>query len=287
MSGDDSQKINQKIQTQSELEISPASAWILLEYSKLEQALETNLENFELAHSVEAIYKFLWDYYADWYVEYLKTAIDQIPFAKELFRQFVITLSPYLPFETEALWSQFFGQSSLLAFEIKDLAWTQTQITKLGGPEQTETLAGQFRTVMDFIQDIRSLRGLFAIDPVVKIEVQTDSKILAKYAQFVELNGRATIFDGAVKAYPIRKSDYQYSIDVLSYLPDKQKEVDRTNKYIASLEKQIKALGSQLNNAEFLEKAGPEVIQEKRQNLTDRELEINQQLDKLKYLVKS
>ena len=103
-----------------------ASFWILTKYYQLENQLQDSLQSYELAHSVDAIYKFLWDYYADWYVEYLKTDQSQLPFAREIFRQFVITCSPYCPFETEVLWKDFFGEHSLLATEVKDFSWTKT-----------------------------------------------------------------------------------------------------------------------------------------------------------------
>ena len=88
--------------------LQPASVWILEKYIELEDILEYQLGTYELNKSIDALYKFLWDYYADWYVEYLKTDDTQTVFAKELFKQYTITLSPYSPFETEALWREFF-----------------------------------------------------------------------------------------------------------------------------------------------------------------------------------
>ncbi len=65
--------------------LSSASFWILSKYYQLEKTLDANLKIYELAHSVTAIYKFLWDDYANWYVEFLKTSEDDMTFAVELF----------------------------------------------------------------------------------------------------------------------------------------------------------------------------------------------------------
>ena len=69
-------------------DLSPASIWIFLKYKGLLESLEKNLKNYELAHSVDAIYHFLWDDFADWYVEYLKTNKTQLDFANDLFKDY-------------------------------------------------------------------------------------------------------------------------------------------------------------------------------------------------------
>jgi valyl-tRNA synthetase len=264
-------------------QLSPASIWILQKYLQLENNLEENLQSYELAHSVDGLYKFLWDFYADWYVEYLKSDSSQITFAKELFKQFIITLNPYSPFQTEALWQDFFGEREVLAFTTKDPNWAKNIWL-----EVDKTLVEEFQTIVDFVSDIRSLKGLFAIDPVVFLEVNSSTQVLKKYQDFVKSSARVHILDkSSENLYQVTGQNYTYKIDIIKYIPDFQKEIKRTEKIIESLEKQIMVLQNQLQNESFLKNAEVEVVAQKRQDLSQRQLEKTQQEQKLKYITDS
>jgi len=264
-------------------ELSAASIWVLKKYSVLEKNLEKNLETYELAHSINNLYHFLWDDYANWYVEYLKTEPAQKPFAKELFRQFVVTLYPYSPFETEALWKEFFGEEKLLAFEIKDPNWTQNQLDD----QKDLEISAEFEIIVNFISNLRSLRGLFAIDPVNLIQIFTSSETLLKYSQFIKLAGRTELINEENNnLYSVSTVFYNYSINILSYIKDLTKETEKTQKQILNLEKQIGSLEIQLQNPNFLENAEKVVVEEKNQDLNTRKLELAEQKSKLEFLSK-
>ncbi len=262
--------------------LAPASWWILQKYLELQDNLEHNLQNYELAHSVDALYDFLWNNFADWYVEYLKTDETQIPFAKNLFRQFILTLSPLMPFETEVLWSEFFGQTNILAFVIKNdeqyrQLWSKTN--------DNQAKAEEFAVIIRFIQDLRSTRGLFAIDPARSIQVYSQSILLSQYNKFIQLMTRSEIIPEQKQGlYNVQKEGYEYSLDILAYIPDKQAEINRTNKIIKTLEKQISSLQEQLQNPNFIQNADPEVVVEKQQQLEQRKHELEQQQSKINFL---
>jgi valyl-tRNA synthetase len=272
--------------------ISNASFWILTKYYELENKLAESSANYELAHSVDAIYKFLWDYYADWYIEYLKTDATQIPFAKSLFKQFVITSSPYCPFETEALWHNFFGEKTLLANEVKDFEWSKkafsiyynvNDLTDL----QKNPIYREFQTVVEFVQNLRSTRGLFAIDPANFIQIYTIDTILLGYSDFIKMIARTELMSQERNdLYSVKNNLINYSIDILSYIKDKQTEISRTNKIIIDLQKQIAGQESKLNNPKFIENAEPEVILETKDAITKRTLELKEQKAKLEFLEK-
>lgn len=263
--------------------LSSASIWILKKYIELENNLDKHIANYEIAHSVDGLYKFLWDDFADWYVEYLKIDSTQIPFAKELFRQYIITLSPYSPFETEALWKEFFGEARVLAFEVKDQNWSKQVLEK--SSDENSLKNNEFDIVISFIQNLRSLRGLFAIDPVNLIEIYTTNDILLKYVEFIKLVGRGEIINGDKnELYIVKTSDYTYFLDIFAYIKDKESEIKRTQKIVVDLQRQIEALESQLKNEKFLANAEPEIVAEKQQSLVDRRLELEQQQGKLKVL---
>jgi valyl-tRNA synthetase len=272
--------------------LSPASFWILAKYYELENKLAESSTNHELAHSVDAIYKFLWDYYADWYVENLKVDTDQMDFAKTLFKQFVITASPYCPFETEALWQNFFGEKTLLANEVKDFEWTKKafsihfETNNLVDLEKDPKYV-EFQTVVEFVQNLRSTRGLFAIDPANLIQIHTTDTTLLGYSEFVKMIARTELINQERNdLYSVKNSLIKYSIDILSYIKDKSTEISRTNKIIADLQKQIVVQEAKLNNPKFVENAEPEVIIETKEAIVKRTAELDEQKSKLEFLEK-
>ena len=272
--------------------LSSASFWILSKYYQLEKTLDANLKTYELAHSVTAIYKFLWDDYANWYVEFLKTSDGDMSFAKELFRQFTITCSPYCPFETEVLWKEYFGENQLLAATVKDAAWSTKTLElyfnypDLKALEKDERFV-EFESIIAFISSIRSLKGLFAIDPVVQVQIYSSSGLLIKYQNYIKLLARAEINpEEKPNLYEVKNNNFTYQIDILSYIKDIDFEVNRTDKIIESLNKQIAQLESQLANEKFVANAEPEIILEKQEDLNSRELELQQQIGKLDFLEK-
>ena len=245
-------------------QLSPASQWILSRYIALEQELENNLVQYNFGQSVDSLYSFLWDDLADWYIEYLKTDASQLAFGKSLFQQFVITLSPYLPFETEVLWQEFFHQDTVLAKVIKDPDWTSK--FQLNSQE-----IHNFQLVVDFVKQLRSLRGVFGIDPSKLMQVFTSSPIWLVSTDFIRLVAKVEIIDDQrPELYTAQIQNNQYEIDVLAHIQDLAKEIARSNKNLADLDKQISALESQLNNQDFINRAEADVIAQKRYDLNSR-----------------
>jgi valyl-tRNA synthetase len=253
--------------------LTSGSLWILGKYNTLLESLENHTNSFELAHCVQEIYSFLWDDFADWYVEYLKSDPTQIPFAMELFKQYTIILSPYLPFESQVIWEELFGKESLLVFEVFDSKWSEKYDKNQGTIEE-------FEDVIDLINDVRSLRGLFAIDPAVYIQLYSNSGLFERYREFLKLAGRVElVLSNEVQSYHSLKLGY--SIDIMSYIKDAGVEKQRTQKTIDSLEKQIAGINTQLGNEKFMTNATPETIEEKKHQLNDREMELKQNIKKL------
>jgi valyl-tRNA synthetase len=257
-------------------QLSSGSVWILEKYVKLQNELEINLKTYELTHSINAIYSFLWDDFADWYVEYLKTDETQLAFAYKLFRQFIITLSPYLPFETQALWQDYFGQKNLLAFEKISLDWH----TKFPSTASSD----QFQNIIEFITDVRSVKGLYAIDPVIFVDLFTTNTLYDSYKDFIKLMARGNILTKSEISGQFVNTKFGYSINILEYIKDKEFELNRTKKLIESLQKQISQLETQLSNQKFIDNAEPEAILQKKSDLQARNFELEAQVSKLNIL---
>jgi valyl-tRNA synthetase len=171
------------------------------------------------------------------------------------------------------IWEELFENESLLAFEVFDPNWS-------GKYDKNQGTVEEFEDVIDLINDVRSLRGLFAIDPAVYIQLYSNSDLFERYREFLKLSGRVElILSDEVQSYHSLKLGY--SIDIMSYIKDAGAEKQRTQKTIESLEKQIVAINAQLGNEKFMAHATPETIEEKHQQLMERNMELKQNIKKL------
>ena len=278
--------INNQNNPQVQALLSPASLWILKKFITLENNLNLAIAEYDIAHAIDELYKFLWNDFADWYVEYLKTDSLDLAFAKELYKNFVVLLSPYAPFETEVLWKEFFKQDTLLALEVYNSGWSKQVLES----QQNKELSTEFETVVNFIQSLRSQKGLFGLDPATQIEVYSSSEILKKYENLIFKMSKVKILEENTSSekmtlYKVKLEGFEYGLNIADLVKDKDLEFNRTQKIIIDLEKQIDQLQNQLKNQGFLNSAEEEVIAEKNEQLSNRNTELQLQKDKLSFLV--
>ena len=261
--------------------LSPASQWILGQFGRLEEVLGLNFYNYNLSNSVELIYEFVWNDLANWYVEYLKTDESQLEFAFELLKQLIVILHPYLPFETEVIWAELYPNEPNLHYLIRDEAWNNRFEIKTVSVNSANSM-NEFEIIKELIVKLRSLKGLFNIDPAQLISVQTTNQTVIKYVDYFKLLARVQVENIQISPdyYIIKAMNCDLGINLMNYVTDKSLEIARTNKQIESLDKQILALENQLANQKFVDNAEPEIIEDKKNNLELRKLEKLEQQNK-------
>ena len=287
--------------------LSHASLWILSRFEFCQEQVRHSVKNLETAQAMDAIYRFLWDDYASWYVEFLKTDKQDLEFAKLLFGHFVSLLSPFAPFVADSLWTDFFQNSSTLAkLEMSEIIAELGELPKITLENQdmekdgnaknlTHNLILEFSDLVDFIREIRSVRGLFGIDPSFKLTMWTQNMNLKKYTKFLEHIAKSELkIEENVETqqlnptqnqlFEIKISQFIAKIDLLAKITDPTKQIEKSQKELESLEKQIKVLKNQLNNENFTKNASPEIILDKQTNLAERQTDLLAQQNKIQFL---
>lgn len=82
---------------------------ILKKLKIIYKAVTTNLEKYQLSQAAEQLYKFIWDDFANTYLESIKERKDK-DIALSVFRHVYLTclklLHPFMPFVTETIWEE-------------------------------------------------------------------------------------------------------------------------------------------------------------------------------------
>lgn len=129
-----------------------ADHWILDELRKASEQIAANLDNYRFSEAYERLYRFVWDDFADWYVEVAKVQLNPEVLAYTL--EAVLTLShPFAPFVTETIWQT-------LAWEPDSLLithpWPEVRFTDA---EQIK----KFNELKAIISEVRYLKTTFKL----------------------------------------------------------------------------------------------------------------------------
>ncbi|MFH1353824.1 MAG: valine--tRNA ligase [bacterium] len=133
------------------------------------------LNEYKLGEAARALYEFVWNDFADWYVEILKTG-GSTKVAHEVFINTLKLLHPFLPHLTELLWEHFEQEGMLITS-----AWfTPAAASSTPGvsPSTPGVSPAAVTAAMSHFQDIvvtvRSARVLLDIPPQTIIDLSVD-----------------------------------------------------------------------------------------------------------------
>ncbi len=231
----------------------------------------------------EVARRFVWDEVADWYVEVSKGRLGESGSDRDTARAVLVhvfdralrLLHPIVPFITEALWQRLPGrrEGELLAAA----EWP-------GRDERFGVTEREFEEVRAAVTTIRRLRAEYAVPPGTLVDVilsppghtagigSADGRwVEAALREEASLIGRLTRSRVAIAgtapagaaAHAVLPSHWSVVVP-LEGLIDVGRECERQRGELANLEKQLTSLGARLENANFLSRAKPEVVEAER-----------------------
>jgi len=271
--------------------------WIGHETARAVRETTEAIEAYRFNDAANAVYRFVWNVYCDWYLELCKPVLvgpdgaakaetqAMVAFVRD---QILALLHPFMPFITEELWSVTaeggVARDGLLALAPWPL---------LIGLEDAAAEA-EIGWVVDVIMAIRSVRTEMNIAPAMQIPLvlagvtaqtyeraQRWSNVVKRMAKIAEITSAATPPTGAVQllvrgetvALPLRG------------LIDLAAENTRLEKEKAKAEVEINRIDAKLSNPDFIARAPEEVVEaerEKREEAVARRAKILEALERLK-----
>jgi valyl-tRNA synthetase len=252
--------------------------WILSRLAGLVASVQRLFDTYQYGEAGRQVKDFLWDEFADWYVEISKNALygkDEAAKqrAGEVLLHVIDTclrlLHPFMPFITEEIWKHLPGERGALIVA----AWPVSD-QRLIDPEAESAMD----LLKDLIVKIRNVRAEYNVDPGRRIQAVADGGTFAALIEshrdlFSRLCNveRVTLLDGN---NPPGQSAAVVSGDVTIYLPlagmiDITAECERLTKELEDVKARIDKTEKMLANQAFVSRAKPEVVQRERDKLAE------------------
>jgi valyl-tRNA synthetase len=254
----------------------PINQWIFSEFIETQEKVTENIEQFRFDEAARHAYKFVWHYYCDWYLEFLKPIFNsknknEIKEAKN-FSSFMLArilemLHPFIPFFTETVWRK---------NRFNNFNKNQVNINNL----------------IELISSIRSTKAELNITPKLYCDIIFFEKS-KKLKLLIDQNINLIKQIGRVKSL-INKKKLNKNIIEIIVLKEKlglkfNENVDmisQKNKILEKIEnikKQMNKLSVKLQNKAYLKNAPKEIVKNDKVILKDLIIEDN----KLRSIVSS
>jgi len=256
--------------------------------------VERLFNNYQYGEAGRQIYEFLWNEFADWYVEIAKIQLDQggdraYYTAYTLARVYDLTLRllhPFIPFVTEELWGHLKEAAQAHSEALAPAGgWEEALIISAwpdSRPEEDWETAKvtDFNLVQELVRAIRNLRAEYSVDagrrlPAILVSAAAHDVLIDQIETITAL-ARLDRDKAEVQKSITEKPEGHIALVVgpveiflpLAGLVDLEEERERLQKELSETESQIQRL-EELLASEFSQKAPPPVVQKERDRLED------------------
>ena len=251
-----------------------ADRWILSRLTAVVRDTTAHLEAFRLNDAVGEPYHFLWDEFADWYLEEIKARLrgDEPggdaarAVAVHVFDAVLRLLHPAMPFITEALYRRLPGRADAT---LVTAAWPAPDDARTD-----EAAERDFGRVQAWVNSVREVRAAFRIPPsqtvVTSLAAVSDvwKSTVAESGSFISRIAK-TSFTDAPASGPSAQAvlpDGNAADIPLDEVIDVAKEIARLTVEIDRLSAQLVSLSAKLANAGFVGRAPADVVEREREN---------------------
>ncbi len=228
--------------------------WILSKLSNVKVNLLTNLDNYNFSEAFEAIYHFVWDDLADWYIEASKSEPNQL-LLEYLLESTLVLAHPFAPFVTETIWQTINEDSSDL------LALKQFN----GILPYDKNKAQEFNEIQTLVSEIRYIQKALKVSKTAffyedSIILETNADLIKKLANL----GSVKKGSGNLK---ITNPKFICSLDISSEIADNyaselELKLTKQQAYINQLE-------ARLNNKSYIQNAPADLVKQTKEQLRE------------------
>ncbi|WP_029604592.1 valine--tRNA ligase [Kozakia baliensis] len=251
--------------------------WLLEEAGRAVNAAEQALKSYRYDEFAAVCYRFVWNCFCDWFLELAKPVFssEREEDAQEIRAVAAYVLSmilrmmhPIVPFVTETLWQEL-GYGETIATSSWPLAPNVTE---------AESACAEIDWLIRLITEVRTIRSEMNVPPAQMSPLllrDASSQTLERAVYWAEAIGRLARVSSVQKLESETPRFAAQSVldEATLVLPlegliDLNAEAERLRKEIDKLGKEIDKVKRKLDNADFISRAKPEVVEENRDRLS-------------------
>jgi valyl-tRNA synthetase len=270
--------------------------WIVGEVARTASKITEEIEAYRFNDASGAAYRFVWNVFCDWYLEFIKPLLmgeDEAAKAEArataawTLDQILKLLHPFMPFITEELWQRTGEQGPKRDGMLALADWPL--LTGVGDRQADD----EMELVIRLISDVRSVRAEMNVPAGAKIELaikdasgetlerlERHKNLIMRLARLERAEPTDSVPQGAVQMVLNEATIFLPLADVI----DLGAEMERLRKAIAKLEGEVKKIDAKLGNEKFLAGAPEHVVEEQRERKVDAESTISRLSDAVKRL---
>ena len=263
--------------------------WILSRLAQTVADVTKQLDEFKYSEPLMQLYKFFWNDFCDWYLEWVKPRMqdaEQKPIAQNVLAfvldQSLRLLHPFVPFITEGIFQKL--NEIVPARKLQGLAETKEAkaLVIAQWPAKLDFLINrnaekEIELVQDAIRTVRDIRNSRNIPPrellIVSAKSQQESvdtlkrnaELIKQLAGVKEFSAGVAIVKPATAAVGIVDATEIYVHNAI----DPEAERERLEKQKQQIEKAKKTVEAKLDNKNFITKAKPLVVAQAKEKLAE------------------
>ncbi len=279
-------------------ELSFVDQWMISQYERFVAEVHKGFQEYRFDMIANAIYRFAWDEYCDWYVELAKVQLQNGSPAQQLgTRRTLINIlegilriaHPIIPFITEELWQKVSVVAGKRDPHVEGVLLSNQAYPLFQENWINEAAENDVALLKQSIEAIRALRGEMNISPAEKVGIYMvgASDLIEQQKPYIMALGKINDVQ-FVEKLPELGAPSQiigHCELMLNVKIDVAAETARLNKEITRLEGEIAKASGKLNNENFVQRAPAAVIEQEKQRLADFSAlldKVKDQLSKLK-----
>ncbi len=268
--------------------------WILSRLAQTIADVTKSIDEFKISEPLVQIYKFFWNDFCDWYVEWAKPRIrdeKQKPIAQNVLAfvldQILRMLHPFVPFITEGIFQKLNEITPIRELRGLVKASPAKAIVVSQWPAsadflKNESIEKQISQIQAIVHSIRDIRSKYNKMPAEKLAVSVNaanetaealnanSHLISQLAGLSEFTAGANIEKPENAAAAIVEQIQLYVHNVI----DIKAERYRLEKQKLQVENAKKSIEAKLNNENFIKRAKSEVVEQTKAKLA----ELNEQI---------
>lgn len=281
-------------------ELSVVDQWMLSQFERFVVEVTKGFEDYRFDNIANAIYRFVWDEYCDWYVELAKVQLQtgtpeqQLGTRRtliQLLESILRVAHPIIPFITEELWQKVAVLAGKRTPEQSDVLLSNQAYPLSQEANINQSAEEQVAAIKQVIEAVRALRGEMNISPAEKVGlfmvgdaavIEQQKPYIMALAKVNELSLVDKLPDIGAPSQILANCQLMLNVKI-----DVEAETARLNKEIKRLEGEIAKAKGKLENQNFVARAPMAVIEQEKARVADFSALLAQVQDQLSKLSKA